>query len=141
MNRNSRRARQKGSAMLETALVLLTVLSMIIFIMDMGRILLLQQFITARATATVRAAAVNNWTQTDVQNYLVYNSTSAPQNNGGAGQPAPQEGGGYGFLGLQPSQVSFTTLGTAGTPDYRLQVQVSGVPAITWIPFMAGKFI
>jgi Flp pilus assembly protein TadG len=43
-----RNKKQKGSSMLETALVLLTLLAMIIFIMDMGRILLMQQFLSER---------------------------------------------------------------------------------------------
>jgi hypothetical protein len=90
----------------------------------------MQQFITDRARTTVRAAVVNNWTAADVQNYLCYNSTSAPSGS----QPAA------GFMGLLPSQVTYNTLGTAGTPDYRLQVVVSGVPMLTWIPFMAGNY-
>jgi hypothetical protein len=118
--------RQKGSAMLEGALVMLTLLGMLIFIMDMGRILLIQQFITERARVTVRQAVVNNWDSTDVKNYLVYNSVTAP--NGGAA----------GYLGLKTSQVAYTALGTSGTPDYRLQVKVSGVPAFTWIPGISG---
>jgi Flp pilus assembly protein TadG len=119
---------QKGAAMLETALVLLTLLFMIIFIMDMGRILLMQQYITERARATVRSAVVNNWDATATKNYLVYNSTTAPN------------GGGAGFMGLQTTQVSYQTLGTAGAPDYRLQVKVSNVPALVFIPYIAGTY-
>jgi Flp pilus assembly protein TadG len=119
---------QKGSSLLETALVLLTLLSMIIFIMDMGRILLMQQFLSERVRATVRNAVVNNWDATATSNYLVYNSTTAPT------------GGGPGYMGLLTSQVSYQTLGTSGNPDYRVQVKVSGVPALTWIPYMAGKY-
>jgi Flp pilus assembly protein TadG len=124
-----RKNREKGASLVESALVLVTVLGMILFILDMGRILLMQQFITARAQATVRQAVVNNWSAANVQNYLVYNSTTAP---GGSGTP--------GLLGLLPSQVSYTPLGTSGTPDYRLQVTVSGVPAFTWIPFISGIY-
>ncbi len=47
--------------MVEAALVLITLLSMILFILDMGRILLLQQFITERAREGARYAVVNNW--------------------------------------------------------------------------------
>jgi hypothetical protein len=114
--------------MVETALVLLTFVGMIIFIMDMGRILLMQQFICERARATVRDAVVNNWDATATKNYLVYNSATAPP------------GGGAGYLGLLTSQVSYQTLGTSDQPDYRLQVKVSGVPALTWIPSIAGSY-
>src|SRR5579863_5066761 len=127
-NQTGRRKNQKGANILESALVLLTVLGMFLFIMDMGRILLIQQFITERTRATVRSAVVNNWTATATQNYLVYNSTTAPN------------GGGAGFLGLQTSNVSYQTLGTAGTPDYMLQVKVSGVPAVTWIPYISKTY-
>lgn len=121
---------QKGSAMVEGALILLTLLTMIIFILDMGRMLLMQQFITERARETVRAAVVNNWTAANVQNYLCYNSTSAP----GGVQTTP------GLMGLLPSQVAYSAVGTAGSADYRLKVVVSGVPMLTWIPFMAGQY-
>ena len=46
--------------MVETVLVLLTVMGMTIFIMDMGRILLVQQYTSERARVTVRKAVVNN---------------------------------------------------------------------------------
>ncbi len=126
--KNRRRKNQKGANILESALVLLTVLGMVLFIMDMGRILMIQQFITERARITARSAVVNNWSATAIKNYLVYNSTTAPT------------GGGAGFLGLQTSQVTYQTLGTSGTADYRLQVKVSGVPAITWIPGISGSY-
>ena len=124
--------RQRGDGILESALVLLALTAMIIFVMDVGRLMLIQQFITERAQATVRAAAVNNWDAGTVANYLVYNSTTAPGN--GIGTPPS------GYLGLQTSQVSYTVLGTAGTPDYRLQVKVSGVALFTWVPGMAGQY-
>ena len=114
--------------MVETALVMLTVLSMILFIMDMGRILLLQQFITERAREGVRYSVVNNWNQTSVQNYVVYGSTTAPQN------------GGPGFLGLRTSQVTLSTIADSGIGDARNQVSVSGFTFPAFIPFMAGAY-
>jgi hypothetical protein len=103
-------------------------LGMILFIMDMGRILLIQQFITERARAAVRSAVVNNWDATATKNYLVYNSTTAPN------------GGGAGFLGLQTSNVTYQKLGASGTPDYMIQVKVSGIQATTWIPYISGAY-
>ena len=120
--------KRKGSVNVESALVLLTFLAMMIFIMDMGRILLIQQFISERARATVRNAVVNNWDATATKNFLVYNSTTAPNS------------GGSGYLGLLTTQVAYQTLGVSGASDYRLQVRVSGVPAITWIPYLAGTY-
>jgi hypothetical protein len=126
--RNRRKKGQRGQTMVESALVFIPLVSMIIFVMDMGRILLLQQYIGERARATVRIAVVNNWNATEVADYLVYNSTTAPP------------GGGPGFLGLLTSQVTYSTLGISGAADYRLQVKVSGVPVLTWIPYMANQY-
>lgn len=114
--------------MVESALVILTMVAMIVFVMDMGRILMLQQYIGERARATVRSAVVNNWSATATKNYLVYNSITAP-----TGNPP-------GYLGLLTSQVSYQALGTVGAPDYRLQVKVTGVPVFTWIPYIAGQY-
>ena len=123
-----RSSTQKGAGLVETALILLTLIGMIIFIMDMGRILLMQQYITERARTTVRSAVVNSWTATQAKNYLVYNTITTPP------------GGGAGFLGLQTSQVTYQTLGTVGAADYRVQVKVSGVPALVLTPYMAGTY-
>jgi|SRR5579872_1810545 len=127
-----RGGRQKGAGIVESALVTLTLVGMIVFIMDMGRLLLTQQFITERARTTVRSAAVNDWDAPTVANYVCYNSTTAPPKVAGVYPP--------GYLGLLPSQVAYTTLGTSGTPDYRLQVKVSGVPMFTWVPWIAGQY-
>jgi len=129
MKNNSIRRRtknQRGSSMVEGALVLLTMLAMIIFILDMGRILLIQQYITERARTTVRNAVVNNWDSTKAANYLVYNTTTAPS------------GGGAGFMGLLTSQVTYSTLGS--NDSARVQVKVSGVPALVLIPFISGTY-
>jgi Flp pilus assembly protein TadG len=63
------RSHQRGQAMVESALILLSLLMMILFILDMGRVLFLQQFITERARATARAASVNNWDEWKVRGY------------------------------------------------------------------------
>lgn len=121
-----RREGEKGSALVEGAFVLLLTFSMLIFIIDMGRFLLIQEYIAERARMTVRKAAVNNWTTTQVKNFLVYSDPSTATLTGA------------GPLGLLPSQVAYTTLGTSGTPNYRLQVRVSGVSASLFIPRLAG---
>ena len=126
----ARKKSQRGAAMIETALVLTVALSMIVFIVDMGRILLTQQFISERARVAVRSAVVNNWTGTQVQNYVAYASTSAP--DGGTTTP--------GFMGLLPSEVTFNTVADSGIGDARYQVIVQGVPMFTWIPYIAGKY-
>ncbi|HWY46492.1 MAG TPA: TadE/TadG family type IV pilus assembly protein [Bryobacteraceae bacterium] len=123
-----RKKRQRGAALVETALVFTAALSMIVFIVDMGRILLTQQYISERAQAAVRSAVVNNWDSTSVKNYVVYGSTTAP------------DGGGAGLMGLTTSEVSFNSIADSGIGDARYQVTVSGVPLLTWIPYMAGRY-
>jgi len=123
-----RKKRQRGAALVETALVFTAALSMIVFIVDMGRILLTQQYISERAQAAVRSAVVNNWDSTSVKNYVVFGSTTAP------------DGGGAGLMGLTTSEVSFTSIADSGIGDARYQVTVSGVPLLTWIPYMAGRY-
>jgi Flp pilus assembly protein TadG len=124
----ARKKSQRGAALVETALVFTAALAMILFIVDMGRILLTQQYISERAQAAVRSAVVNNWDSTSVQNYVVYGSTTAP------------DGGGAGLMGLTTSEVTFNTIADSGIGDGRYQVIVQGVPMFTWIPYMAGKY-
>ena len=126
--KSARRKRQRGAALVETSLVLMTLLGMILFILDMGRILLSEQFIAERARVGARNAVVNNWTSTQVANYVVYGSTTAPDAN------AP------GFLGLLPSQVTLTSYADSGINDGRYQVTVTGVTLFTWIPYIAGQY-
>jgi Flp pilus assembly protein TadG len=127
-NKKTTKTRQRGAALVETALVFTAALSMIVFIVDMGRILLTQQFVAERARVGVRNAVVNNWDSTAVANYVVYGTTTAPS------------GGGAGFLGLTTSEVTFNTIADSGIGDSRYQVIVSGVPLFTWIPYMAGRY-
>jgi Flp pilus assembly protein TadG len=119
---------ERGTAMVESALVLLVLLMTTIFVIDFGRMLLMEQFITERARQTARKAVVNNWTSTQVKNYLVYGNPDT------ADLTAP------GRLGLVPSQVTYSTLGTAGTPAHRVQVKVSGVQALLFVPKLSGTY-
>ena len=115
---------------MESALITISLVSMIVFIMDIGRLLLVQQWATERARVGARNAVVSSWTSDQIKNYVCYNSTSAPS---GGNTTA-------GFLGLLPSEVSVSTLGTSGQPDYRIQVKISNIPMLTWIPYMHGNY-
>ena len=120
--------------MLETALVLSTLLGMIIFVMDMGRMLLWQQFFMERARTGVRNAVVNNWDSTSVANYVCYGTTTAPALSPGDTSEAP------GYLGLVPSEVTFNSIADSGANDARYQVIIQGVDMFSWIPGMAGRY-
>ena len=119
--------------MLESALVLSTFMFMILFIMESGRFLMVQQFVIERAREVARLAVVNSWSPDSVANYFAYGSTTAPSSQGTQGTPP-------GFMGLLPSEVSYSLQGTAGTPTYRAKLVVSGIPAIVFIPLMAGTY-
>ena len=107
---------------------MLTAFSMGLFVLDMGRFLLINEYIAERARQTVRQAAVHNWSTNQVKNYLVYNVASAEASE------TP------GRLGLLPSQVTYASLGTTGSPNHRLQVRVAGVRAFLFIPYLSGSF-
>jgi len=126
---------ERGAALVETSLVLMTMLGMILFIVDMGRVLLTQQYATDRARVAVRNAVVNAWSTSDIQNYVVYGTTAAPANVGpNQDQPAP------GLMGLTTSQVTFTTYADSGIGDARYQVKIQGIPLFTWVPYIAGSY-
>jgi len=122
-------SRQRGETLVESALVLVTLLSTILFIMDIGRLMLFQQFYTERARAAVRQAVVNNWSSTDVANFVAYNTTTPP-----AGVHP------VGFLGIDPSNVTVTTVGTVGSATQGLQVTVDGITLFAWIPHMSSSY-
>lgn len=110
--------------------MILTLMALIVFIVDMGRIMLIDQYLVERARVAARMAAVNNWNQAAVANYVAYNSTTAP---GGQTSSA-------GLLGVRPSQVGYSTIGIAGDPGYCVKVTISGMEAFTFTPYMAGRF-
>jgi len=121
----ARKQRQRGNAVLESALVLLTLLTSILFVTDVGRLMLFQQFYEERARTGVRSAIVNNWTNSQLQNFIVYGTTTA--------------GTGTGFLGLNTGNVAVTTLGTDGSSTYTLKVTISGIQMFAWFP-MASSY-
>ncbi|MEP6534062.1 MAG: hypothetical protein ABJF23_02000 [Bryobacteraceae bacterium] len=124
-----RRSRQKGSSLIESSFTFLITISLILFIMDVGRFLLTQQYVAERVRLVARLAVVNDWDAPSIQNYLCYGTITAP-----AGNPAPR-----GLFGLTPSNVASVWRGTATSPDYRLQITVSGLPVLTFVPMMPNN--
>jgi Flp pilus assembly protein TadG len=127
-----RRKTQRGAYLVETSLVIVVFLAMILFVFDMGRVLLAQQYVVARARAGARYAAVTSWNATSVKNYVCYNSTTAPSN------------GSTGLFGLTPSNVQVTQEGS-GSPwgtswDDRVEVTVSGISIFTTVPYLSNSF-
>jgi hypothetical protein len=123
--RTYRRNPRRGATLVEMSLVLLSMVTMILFTLDIGRVLFLGEYLTERARASARAAVVNNWTQDNVRNFFCVNNpnpaTPPPLNT-----PT--------FLGVKPSNITYETLGTVDTGTYRIKVTVSGVSAAMFIP-------
>ena len=126
-----RRPQERGQTLVESALVLLSLLAMILFVLDMGRVMLLGQYVTERARITARSATVNNWTEREVQNFLVFGKTQMPDDS--ASKP--------GFMGLLTSQVAYTVLGTQRDGDLRVQVKVTGIQAVMFIPWISSRYV
>jgi len=118
---------QKGQTLLETSLVLTTLLLMIIGIIDFGQFLFFHQVLTDRARAGARYAAVNPYDAATIQNVVVYNSTTAPNGN-----PA-------GLFGLTTSNVTVTPTPSTGAPNY-VQVKISGFPIHLISPFLTKSY-
>lgn len=125
--------------MLESALILLSLLMMILFILDMGRILFLEQYLTERTRATARAASVNNWDEWNVRAYFCYNTPeyhfTDDSDQSSAHNTTP------GLMGIRPLNIGYTVLGNPNTPNYRVRVTVSNVSALLLIPFYAKTFV
>src|SRR5260370_7472482 len=86
---------RKGAALVEASLAMMPLLCTILFIADMGRMLVTEQYVTERARAGLRQAVVSTWynDSTSLKNYICYNSTPPP--------PAPTQA----MFALPPPQV------------------------------------
>jgi len=124
---HKKRKGQKGQTLLESSLVLTTLLLMLIGIVDFGQFLFFHQVLTDRARAGARYAAVNPYDATSIQNVVVYNSPIAP-----SGSPT-------GLFGLTPSNVTVTPTPSTGAPDY-VQVKISGFPIHLISPFLTKSY-
>src|SRR5436305_14449907 len=76
MQRLPKNKREKGSSLLESALVLLTFLMMVIGVIDFGQVLYLHQSLVERARSAARYGAINPTNSAGIQNMAVYNSAT-----------------------------------------------------------------
>ena len=120
--RNNRKNR--GSAMVESALILVIFISTLLAILDFGQFLFFHQVLTERVRHATRYAALN-WDrgcQSDcVKNLVVYNSTTARHN----GIAVPQ---------LTPASVSVT--GPNNSMDAKLTVTVRNYNFAVFNPWL-----
>lgn len=122
-----RRQTNRGSVMVEMALVGAVFFVLLIGIADVGQVLFVQQAIVERARSAARWGAVNDPTNTSaIQNMALYSQPTAPV-------------GGKASFGLTSSMVNVSTA-DAGTDDYRLVIQISGYSVLMLSPYIAGSY-
>ena len=133
------RRKQRGQALVESALVTLTFLAMFIGTIDLGQILFVHQSLTERARDTLREAVVEEFDAQKIRNKILYDQATPPegeenQDDGDDGDPALEHDG---FLGLKASMISVNRYG-AGTVEDRLTVRVARPPHDYYNPLLAG---
>lgn len=123
-----RRSNQKGSAMLESALVLTTFLLTLIGVVDLSQVLFVNQSLTERVRNVARGSAISGASEEEIVNRIVYNSPERP-----ADDVAPA-----GYLGLFPQHVRAQVLDRTYN-EQRLIVEISGLPVTMVSPLMSGR--
>ena len=123
-----RRARSKGSTLIETSLVLLAFVMMLIGAFDFGQFLFIQQALVERARYAARWGAINNATDsTSITNIILYDQATAPQQ------------GTTGYFNLTASNVTVSNPDT-GTNNNRLVITISGYTYHVVSPYIAGSY-
>ena len=116
--------RERGSAMVEGALVVIVFLTMLLAVFDFGQVLFLHATITERVRSALRWGVVNTYDATAIQNYVLYGQSTAPQQ-------------GAALFSMTPSMVSVQRLGSGTTAD-RVVVTVSSYNYKFLLPYIAG---
>lgn len=116
--------RRRGSAMVESSLILVVFLFMIIGIMDFAQFLFVHQSLTESARKAARYGVVNSSDLEAIRNVVLYDKVAAPT-------------GAVPRFGLTPSMVSVQHR-NPGEASNRLVVTISGYPFHVLSPPMAG---
>ena len=126
MKTTKARKRQRGSVLVETALIFSTFAFMLIGAFDCGQFLFIHQALVERARSAARWGGVNDPTNlTAIQNMVLYNQTT---------------GSGSGYFGLDSSMVQVTNPGS-GTDDYRVVFFITNYPYTVLSPYIGGTHI
>ena len=121
-----RASRRRGQALVESALVIISMLLMILGIMDFGQVLMYMQHMNERARAGARWASVHAYSDTAIRNYVCYND------------PAGRSGNPPGTYGLQPQHVTVSTQTVGGEMVIAVRVQK---PLRFFSPYLAHAFM
>ncbi len=122
-----RNRKQRGSTVIETALVLTTLAVLLVGAMDVAQFLFVHSLLTERVRTAARYGALHGVSDTDsIRNMVLYDSPSAPAN------------GSAGAFGMQADSVAIDTPGK-GTEDARLVVTIAKPPYKLNFPLAAGS--
>jgi Flp pilus assembly protein TadG len=127
-----KKRRERGSAVVEGALICGAFFYMLIGTMDFGQFLYIHQTLTERARAGVRFGIVNGPANTTaIQNVVLYGLST--------GGPVTPSGTDLGIFDCPRSDVIVSTTGS-GTDDYRLTVKITNYNYTMYSPFISGKY-
>jgi hypothetical protein len=118
---------ERGHALMESALVLVTTLTMLIGAMDFGQVMFFHQGLAERAQAAAHWAAANPYNATQIANVAVYNKASVA-----VGDRAI-------LSGLTTGMVT-SSLAGAGTKDAMVEVRIQNYPYRFFSPWIAGAY-
>jgi|SRR5690348_4504886 len=125
--KTSRRKSERGSNLVESALILLTFLMLLIGVIDFGQVLYFHQSLTERARAAARYGAINPTDTTGIKNVAVYNTATV------SGSPVAI------LPGMTTTMVNVQNL-DANTADARIIVTISNYPINFISPYIAQQF-
>ena len=121
-----RRKKQRGQAIVEGALTLLTFVALLIGILDFGQVIYFHQTLTERARAAARYGAVNPNATSAIQNVAVFNAASAD------GRTAV-------LPNLTTANVAVSLQGV-NTSAARVTVTISNYPIQFYSPYLPRSF-
>jgi Flp pilus assembly protein TadG len=126
-NSTRRNSSQKGSNLVEGALILLTFLLLLIGIVDFGQVLYFHQVLVERARTGARYGAINPTNSDGIKNMVVYNAATV------GASPSPVVGG------LTTSMVAVSNTGN-NSEAARVVVTISGYNIQFLSPYIAQSF-
>jgi len=112
MNNGTRRSMQRGSALVEAALIFVLGISLLIGMFDVGQMMFIHQTVVERTQEAARWGTVNPYDATKITNMVLYGSSTA----GTAGSE---------LFGMSSSNVAVSHIGS-GTMSDRISITVSG---------------
>src|SRR5262245_51631221 len=124
--------KERGQAVVESALIMVIFLPLLIGILDFGQFLYFHQSLTERARAAARYGAVHTYTDgADSVNFAIYNDPSGNANGATALLP---------HLTSDTNQtqgVVTAALSGAGTDDARITVTITNYPYNFYSPYLS----